>query len=379
MNPHARLGYIPNSGATQQKQLVHVVNTFTSANSRSTNPTLAVLGFKRQLVYHLHFWALVAVAPLVVVQWQHSHFLLSGMLTLFCVNALVVIAQLRFRGTYFLKGRLFPLLAVASAAYSTAINGHAGLYWAYPAASALFFLLPLREAIASNIIFVGIMAVVSFINFPEADFWRITFSLGLTCLFSMIFAWLVGKLQNEMTRLATTDPLTGCFNRSQLSDVLNSQIQMRERYERVSSLILLDLDDFKVINDQWGHLAGDKVLKEFALRLRKRLRESDYLFRIGGEEFMVVLPETNQHEGNLLAHQLLTSISARPFLEDIKATASAGIAEISKGETWSVWLNRVDQALYDAKSRGRNQIVSAASQPPSSSHGTDNTQAPVAS
>ncbi|MBQ0832583.1 GGDEF domain-containing protein [Marinobacter sp.] len=355
------------------------MNTFPSNDSRSTNPTLAVLGFKRQLVYHLHFWAFIAVAPLVVVQWQHHHFLLSGLLVLFCVNALAVIALLRFRGTYFLKGRLFPLLAVVSAAYSTAINGHAGLYWAYPAASALFFLLPLREAIASNIIFVSTMAVVSFMNFPEADFWRITFSLGLNCLFSMIFAWLVGKLQAELTRLATTDPLTGCLNRSQLADILNSQIQMRERYERVSSLILLDLDYFKLVNDHWGHLAGDKVLKEMALRLRKRLRESDQLFRIGGEEFMIVLPETSQQEGNLLAHQLLTSISARPFLEDIKVTASASIAEVSKGETWSVWLNRADQALYEAKSQGRNQVISAAGQLEPDSQGLSEPIPPVTS
>tara|TARA_Y100001001_G_C7889943_1_gene267813 strand:- start:101 stop:772 length:672 start_codon:yes stop_codon:yes gene_type:complete len=204
------------------------------------------------------------------------------------------------------------------------------------------------------------MAVVSFLRFPEADFWRITFSLGLTCLFAMIFAWLVGKLQQELTRLATTDPLTGCLNRSQLADILNGQIQMRERYERVSSLILLDLDYFKTINDQWGHLAGDKVLTEMALRLRSRLRESDQLFRIGGEEFMIVLPETRQKDADVLANQLLTSISARPFLEDIKVTASASVAEVSKGETWSVWLNRADQALYEAKSRGRNQVVNAA-------------------
>lgn len=354
------------------------MTTFTSTDSTSTNPTLAVLGFKHQLVYHLHFWAFLAVAPLVVVQWQQHHFLLSGMLILFCANALAVIALLKFRSTYFLKGRLFPLLAVACAAYSTAINGHAGLYWAYPAASALFFLLPLREAVVSNTVFVTVMAVVSFMKFPEADFWRITFSLGLTCLFSMIFAWLVGKLQTELTRLATTDPLTGCLNRSQLADILNSQIQMRERYGRVSSMVLLDLDYFKLINDQWGHLAGDKVLKEMALRLRKRLRESDQIFRIGGEEFMIVLPETNQHEGNLLAHQLLTSISARPFLDDIKVTASASIAEVSKGETWSVWLNRADQALYDAKSRGRNQVVGASSQAVAGGQNPDDSPAPIA-
>lgn len=335
------------------------MNPLAATNNLATNPTLAVLGFKRQLVYHLHFWAFVAVAPLVMVQWRQDNILLALLLVLFCLNAVAVIGFLRFRGSYFLQGRLFPTLAVICAAYSTLINGHAGLYWAYPAAAALFFLLPLREAMVSNIVFVVSMSVVSFATFPEADFWRITFSLGLTCLFVMIFAWLVGRLQGELTRLATTDPLTGCLNRSQLADILNGQIQMRERYERVSSLMLLDLDYFKTINDRWGHLAGDRVLQELSSRLRKRLRENDRLFRIGGEEFMLVLPETRQKDADKLARELLTTISARPFVEGIQITASASVAEVEKGETWSVWLNRADQALYEAKARGRNQVANA--------------------
>ena len=335
------------------------MNLLTSPETMQSNPNLAVLGFRRQLVYHLHFWAFVAVAPLILIQWQHGNHLLAAFLALFCANAVLVIGCLRLTGRYFLKGWLFPILAVVSAAYSTAINGHAGLYWAYPAAIALFFLLPLKEAGACNILFVTVMAVTSFLKFSEADFWRITFSLGLSCVFAMVFACLVARMQQELTTLATTDTLTGCLNRSQLADILNSQIQMRERYERVSSLILVDLDYFKVINDQWGHLAGDKVLKELALRIRKRLRENDQLFRIGGEEFMIVLPETRQKDADSLAHQLLSSISATPFLEDIRVTASAGLAEVSQGETWSIWLNRADQALYTAKHQGRNQIVNA--------------------
>ncbi|MFN2360258.1 MAG: diguanylate cyclase [Marinobacter sp.] len=336
------------------------MNPLAATTKLATNPTLAVLGFKRQIVYHLHFWAFVAVAPLVMVQWRQDNILLALLLALFCLNAVTVIAFLRFRSRYFLHGRLFPILAVVCAAYSTMLNGHAGLYWAYPAAAALFFLLPLREAMVSNIVFVVSMSVVSFIQFPEADFWRITFSLGLTCVFVMIFAWLVGRLQGELTRLATTDPLTGCLNRSQLADILNGQIQMRERYERVSSLILLDMDYFKTINDRWGHLAGDRVLQELSSRLRKRLRENDRLFRIGGEEFMLVLPETRQKDADKVARELLTSISARPFVEGIQITASASVAEVNKGETWSVWLNRADQALYEAKARGRNQVANAA-------------------
>lgn len=345
--------------ATINGKREQAVNPLAAAEKLDTNPTLTVLGFKHQIVYHLHFWSFVAVAPLVLVQWRHDNLLLATLLALFCLNAVAVIAMLKFRGHYFLKGRLFPILAVVCAMYSTALNGHSGLYWAYPAAAALFFLLPLREATIFNILFLVGMSVVSFVKFPEADFWRITFSLGLTCLFVMIFAWLVGRLQRELTRLATTDPLTGCLNRSQLADVLNVQIQMRERYERVCSVVLMDLDYFKLINDRWGHLAGDRVLQELPKRILRRLRESDQLFRVGGEEFMLVLPETRQKDADQLAQELLTNISATPFGDDIRVTASASVAEVCKGETWSVWLNRADQALYQAKERGRNQVVCA--------------------
>lgn len=334
------------------------MNEWAAPGLSASNPTLAVLGFRRQIVYHLHIWSLIAVAPLVLVQWAHGNYLLSVLLASFCINAVAVIGLLKWRNVYLFKGRFFAILAAVCAVYSTAINGHAGLYWAYPSIAAIFFLLALREAAISNVVFVLAMAAVSFHRFAEPDLWRIVFSLALTAIFTGVFAWLVGRLQSELTRFATTDPLTGCLNRSQLADILNNQIQMRERYERVSSLILIDLDHFKSINDRWGHASGDRVLQEASQRLQRRLRESDQLFRIGGEEFMVVLPETRQRDAEHLAHQLLTNLSAGPFLDEIQVTGSAGVTEVVKGETWSTWLNRADQALYSAKHRGRNRLVS---------------------
>ncbi|OEY65868.1 sensor domain-containing diguanylate cyclase [Marinobacter sp. X15-166B] len=323
-----------------------------------SNPTLAVLGFKRQIIYHLHFWALVAILPLVVVQWGQGNRVLSALLLLFCVNAILAIAFLRWRRTSFLAGWPFVILAFVCSTYSVLINGHSGLYWAYPSAAAAFFLLPLRSAAITSGLYVAVISAISLATFSEGYFWRISFSLGLTYVFVMTFAWLVGLLQTELTRLATTDPLTGCLNRSQLAEILNRHIQIRERYERVSSLVLLDLDYFKQINDRWGHLVGDRVLQEFSQRVRQRLRDSDQLFRIGGEEFMLVLPETRQKDAVHLAMQLLQAVRAQSFFQDIEVTASAGVSEVVAKDTWSTWLNRADQALYRAKHQGRNQVIS---------------------
>ena len=323
----------------------------------TSNPTLVVMGFRRQLVYHLHFWACLAVAPLIVVQWLHQNYLLSALLFLFCANALLVIGFLRFRQHYFLRGWLFPLLAMICAVYSTAINGHAGLYWAYPAISAVFFLMPLRDAAISNFVFLTLMAVTAFYVFPLSEFWRITTSLGLTCLFAMIFAWLVGRLQQEMTELATTDPLTGCRNRATLAESLTNQIKLCQRYDRPSSILLLDLEHFKAINDKWGHHTGDTILIAIARLLSNRLRNNDHIFRIGGEEFMVLLPETSLPDAETLARELVKSVAAETFHTGIGVTISGGLTQACANENWSAWLKRADQALYKAKSDGRNRVV----------------------
>jgi diguanylate cyclase (GGDEF)-like protein len=201
------------------------------------------------------------------------------------------------------------------------------------------------------------MAVTAFYVFPLSEFWRITTSLGLTCLFALIFAWLVGRLQQEMTELATTDPLTGCRNRATLAESLTNQIKLCKRYGRPSSILLLDLDHFKAINDNWGHHIGDTVLAGIARLLSNRLRDNDHIFRIGGEEFMVLLPETSLPEAETLARELVKSVAVEPFQTGIGVTISGGLTQACANETWSVWLKRADQALYKAKSDGRNRVV----------------------
>lgn len=337
----------------------------------TANPTETVSGYRRRIVFHIHFWALIAVAPLIPVQWEQNHTILSTLLGVFCLGMVLVLLFLRLRRYYLLEGWLFASFAIASVLYSTLLNGYIGLFWAYPAIAAIFFLMTLRQAISINAIFVVAVSTVAYYRFPEAQFWRITFTLALCVVFVTTFAWLVGRMQDELTKLATTDPLTGCLNRSQLADVLNRQIQLRERYERVASLVLIDLDHFKTINDRWGHNTGDRVLQEAARRLDRRLRESDQLFRIGGEEFMVILPETRQKTAEDLARELLITLSSAPVLEDVPITASAGVTEVVRGETWSTWLNRADQALYTAKHTGRGRVIGVRGQDAQTPTGND--------
>ncbi len=163
-----------------------------------------------------------------------------------------------------------------------------------------------------------------------------------------------------MTDLAHTDPLTGVANRRRLDDTLKTRVAEAERYGRPVSVLLIDLDDFKAINDVSGHVSGDAVLRELADVLRPVLRTSDLLGRWGGEEFLVIAPETAASEAERLAERCCRHIAAQDFpAVDRRVTASIGVAEWRPGETVRDLLRRADSALYAAKRAGRNQVQAA--------------------
>ncbi|WP_415760949.1 GGDEF domain-containing protein [Pseudomonas sp. CP4] len=163
----------------------------------------------------------------------------------------------------------------------------------------------------------------------------------------------------EQRQKALIDPLTGLPNRAAWSERLEHEIQQWQQHGNTLSLAMLDLDHFKRINDSYGHLAGDKVLKIIATVLRKRLRGSDFIARFGGEEFVLLLPATPPAVGAKLLENLRAAIEACPFHfkgERVTITISMGLASFRTGEHSDLVLKRADQALYRAKNAGRNRV-----------------------
>ncbi len=163
----------------------------------------------------------------------------------------------------------------------------------------------------------------------------------------------------EQRQKALIDPLTGLPNRAAWSERLEHEIQQWQQHGNTLSLAMLDLDHFKRINDSYGHLAGDKVLKIIATVLRKRLRGSDFIARFGGEEFVLLLPATPPAVGAKLLETLRAAIEACPFHfkgERVTITISMGLASFRVGEHSDLALKRADQALYRAKNAGRNRV-----------------------
>ncbi|MFV0449165.1 MAG: diguanylate cyclase [Vibrio sp.] len=158
--------------------------------------------------------------------------------------------------------------------------------------------------------------------------------------------------------IAMKDRLTGIWNRVRLEEEVQKEIDRSERYGHPASLIMLDLDFFKKINDQFGHRAGDLILKEFCLVVKSCIRTTDVLARWGGEEFVVLLPNTGFSQATGLAERIRVTIEKHEFHLGLRITASLGFSTCQPDDTLDSWLERADKALYRAKSAGRNCVKS---------------------
>jgi diguanylate cyclase len=148
-----------------------------------------------------------------------------------------------------------------------------------------------------------------------------------------------------------TDPLTGVNNRRGLDDALNAQFALMTRYNAMFSIVMLDIDHFKLVNDQQGHLRGDHVLQELARLFDESIRETDIIARYGGEEFVIIMPHTEAEGACTFADRLRAQVEER-----LPVTVSGGVTGAQEGDTQEALIARADAALYAAKTAGRNRV-----------------------
>jgi len=165
------------------------------------------------------------------------------------------------------------------------------------------------------------------------------------------------KMNASLLALSTTDKLTGLYNRLKTDAVLSEKKAEFDRYNTELSVILLDIDFFKHINDNYGHLRGDSVLIEFSEIIRQNIRNTDYVGRWGGEEFLIICPNIGLNEAMALASKLLDKIRKHAFSEVVNITASAGVNCFTKNKSLDATIHDADQALYQSKENGRDQVT----------------------
>lgn len=176
-------------------------------------------------------------------------------------------------------------------------------------------------------------------------------------IFLTIFALRRWAEAGRRLRQANTDSLTGQFNRRKGWEVAQFEATRAKRYRRPLSVILFDIDHFKAINDTYGHLTGDRVLRSIANIVHDQLRITDTLVRWGGEEFLIISPETTQDEARPQAERLRQKLADPSIQGTIHPTVSFGVAQLQADEDFNALFQRADEKLYAAKSGGRNKVM----------------------
>jgi diguanylate cyclase (GGDEF)-like protein len=166
----------------------------------------------------------------------------------------------------------------------------------------------------------------------------------------------LSNAKKELDTLYITDRLTNVYNRVKIDEIIDTELKKKNRFENIFSIILLDIDNFKVVNDTHGHLVGDLILKEFADILKNNIRDIDFLGRWGGEEFMIVCLQTDEQGAVALSENLRVKIEEFNFTKVGKITASFGVSTCKKDDNAKSIVDNADKALYKAKENGRNQV-----------------------
>jgi diguanylate cyclase (GGDEF)-like protein len=185
------------------------------------------------------------------------------------------------------------------------------------------------------------------------------------------------EYHSRLFTFAATDALTGLYNRRYILNELENQHKIAKRNERTYSLVIIDIDDFKKVNDSFGHSAGDEFLKKFAWVMNHSLREQDISGRVGGEEFLIILPETSIDGAFRLANRIRERIQKTELIYEgnrIKATISAGVSQYEFKTEPHTLFRLADYALYKAKQSGKNMVVKAAPSDPTEPQGTSGNQ-----
>jgi len=238
-----------------------------------------------------------------------------------------------------------------------AMNGVNSFLWVYPVFAATFFLIrPIKAFCICIIAGVSLVVLTDILDVISLDSYVMT-SVVLS-LSALSYARHNEKQLRLLETLNTIDPLTGALNRRALTSDMEAALSNSERNGTEQLLAILDMDHFKVVNDKYGHAAGDKVLQEFVAIIRANIRKYDRLYRYGGEEFVLLIPKVNHQQQRILIENLRSSIKDKlkaPGGEEV--TVSFGVAPWLPGSTVDAWLNRADEALYLAKANGRDRVV----------------------
>jgi len=331
----------------------------------------------QRLVLIINLYCIVGtiyLLPFSIQSFISNQLKLGITLALCAFIAITNSVYLHNTGNYKRAGDIVVVMSTILFLYliSTGGSDNTGPLWSYILPPLVLFIYGLSKG--SFVLSLFILASITLMFIPDNGILTTDYSYNFevryfstflgVCLISSICEYsryhsnnLLKKLQKSIQLEAHTDVLTGLYNRRYMHEKIDYLIHQKSLCQKTYSLLLCDLDHFKSINDNYGHPCGDQVLIETTRRMKSCLRNEDVAARWGGEEFMIILPETDQHAGYLVAEKLRTQLCEQAICcskESLPVSMSIGVLEISQKHNLEDILNNVDDALYAAKRNGRN-------------------------
>lgn len=253
-------------------------------------------------------------------------------------------------------GFFIAVLSLTGMVVNLSFLGPRDLYFLYPVTIAAFFLTPPTTALRLTGAALLASSIALFPALSAFDFAKFFLSVLGCILFAHAFAHQRNRQRDQLLQLSTEDPLTGAGNRRALQKKLDQMVASHRRTAEPMSAILLDLDNFKIVNDRKGHATGDAVLRRVADIITTRIRLTDSLYRFGGDEFIVLATSATGDTAVKLAEDIRELIALALAELALPVTASLGVAEYCADEPAQQWIERADRAMYSAKEAGKNTV-----------------------
>ncbi|TIH09439.1 GGDEF domain-containing protein [Pseudomonas leptonychotis] len=320
--------------------------------------------FQLSIITLMGLFGVIGVTPYAVYRLTTGNYLVGSADTVIVVSTVLAVLY-AWRTGDTIKPGIYLATIFSAGSTLIAINlGVNGLFWIYPLILFNFFMVsPGKALLATLLVLVSLVAYGQ--HNPgavfESDYQMVSFLVTsmMASVLSFVFAYRTTSQRDQLQQLAIHDPLTGARNRRAMNEELKIAASSHRRHGNSYAVLTMDLDHFKRVNDNYGHQAGDQVLVDFVELIKNSSRKEDRLFRFGGEEFLLLLPNTDRVGLLAAAQQLQQQVAHNLRSPGGAVTMSVGGAILRRDEHWEDMLERADQRLYRAKSAGRNCVVIA--------------------
>lgn len=318
--------------------------------------------FQLSIIILVGLCAFIGITPYIVFRLLEGS-LLVGLVDAFMVASTALAVLYAWRtGNTLRPGQFLAIVYSAGTCLVTIKLGVNGLFWFYTLILFNFFVVPPLQSAMATLSALFIICIYGYLN-PgvvfESHYQMTSFFVTslIASFFAAVFAYRGRRQREQLIELAALDPLTRVGNRRAMDAELDIAFAEHHRDETRYGLLVLDLDRFKDVNDQYGHKAGDQILIEFTRIIRENCRQSDRLFRMGGEEFVLLLPKLSREGLEAAANQLRSSIAEQLKSPGGQVTVSIGGSMLDQHSSVEAWIHEADLCLYQAKDSGRNKHI----------------------